>query len=116
MDLISREDLLLMMDRGDDFKLVNVLGDWAFKAKHIPGSINLSTPAKADELLVKDDNIVVHCAGGDCPSSKYAFMMLKKAGYQNVRRYAGGLADWEDAGMPLEGDMVEEETKASNVT
>ena len=56
--LISREDLVEKMDRGDDFKLVNVLGDWAFKAKHIPGSINLSTPARADELLVKDDDII----------------------------------------------------------
>ena len=111
MDLISREELIEKMERGDDFKLVNVLGDWAYKAKHIPGSINLSTPAKADELLSKDDDVIVHCAGGDCPSSKYAFVMLKKAGYEHVRRYAGGLTDWEAAGMPLEGDMVEEESR-----
>jgi hypothetical protein len=25
-----------------------------------------------------------------------------------VRRYAGGLLDWEDAGLPLEGSFVEQ--------
>jgi rhodanese-related sulfurtransferase len=27
-------------------------------------------------------------------------------GYKNVRRYAGGIVDWEEAGYPLEGDFV----------
>jgi rhodanese-related sulfurtransferase len=31
---------------------------------------------------------------------------LVQRGYGNVRRYAGGLLDWEDAGLPLEGDSV----------
>ena len=41
MNLISREELKEMLDRGDKFKLVNVLGEWAFEAKRIPGSINI---------------------------------------------------------------------------
>jgi rhodanese-related sulfurtransferase len=27
-------------------------------------------------------------------------------GYKNVRRYAGGIVDWEEAGYLLEGDFV----------
>jgi rhodanese-related sulfurtransferase len=27
-------------------------------------------------------------------------------GYKNVRRYAGGIEEWEDAGYPLEGNVV----------
>jgi rhodanese-related sulfurtransferase len=27
-------------------------------------------------------------------------------GYNKVRRYAGGIADWEQAGYPLEGNFV----------
>jgi hypothetical protein len=42
MNLISREELKEKLDRGDKFKLVNALGEWAFNAKHIPGSINIS--------------------------------------------------------------------------
>jgi rhodanese-related sulfurtransferase len=33
-------------------------------------------------------------------------MALREAGYQNVRRYSGGLSDWEEAGLPLEGDWA----------
>jgi rhodanese-related sulfurtransferase len=27
-------------------------------------------------------------------------------GYSKVRRYAGGIVDWEQAGYPMEGDFV----------
>ena len=33
MNLISREELKEKLDRGDKFKLVNALGEWAFEAK-----------------------------------------------------------------------------------
>jgi rhodanese-related sulfurtransferase len=32
---------------------------------------------------------------------------LSQIGYKNVRRYAGGLSDWEAAGLPLEGEAHE---------
>ena len=47
MDLISREELKEKLDREDDFKLVMVLGEWQFRAKHIPGSLNVATPEAA---------------------------------------------------------------------
>ena len=43
MNTISREELKAKIDRGDDFKLVMVLGAWEYEAKHIPGSINIFT-------------------------------------------------------------------------
>ena len=42
----------------------------------------------------------------DCIASSTAYSILTAQGYTNVRRYAGGLLDWEKAGFPLEGDMV----------
>ena len=44
MNLIGREELKEKLDRGDDFKLVMVLGDWHFQAMHIPTSININSP------------------------------------------------------------------------
>ena len=41
MNLISREELKEKLDRRDDFRLVMVLGDWAFRAKRIPGPSTL---------------------------------------------------------------------------
>lgn len=43
MKLISREELKQKLDRGDDFKLVMALGEWAYLAKHIPGSLHFNT-------------------------------------------------------------------------
>ena len=44
MELISREELKEKLDWKDDFKLAMVLGDWQFRAMHIPGSLNISAP------------------------------------------------------------------------
>ena len=101
MNLISREELKAKLDRGDDFKLVMTLGGWAFQAKHIPGSLNISDPKDHEKLLNLDDEIVVYCAGEECPASIAAYRILQSQGYSNVRRYAGGLADWEEAGYSL---------------
>lgn len=44
MESTSGKELKEKLDRGDDFKLVMVLGDWGFRAKHIPGSLNILAP------------------------------------------------------------------------
>ena len=103
MRLISREELKEKLDQGDDFKLVMTLGDWAFRARHIPGSINISRPEDADRLLNLDDEIVVYCSDVTCIASQAAYHILESKGFKNLRRYAGGLSDWEGAGFPLEG-------------
>ena len=77
------------------------LGEWAFKAGHIPGSLNVSRLEEAHRLLKPEDEIVVYCSDVQCIASQAAYKMLVSKGYQNVRRYAGGLADWSAAGYPL---------------
>jgi len=107
MRTIDREELRAKLDRGDNFKLVNALGEWAFRAKRIPGSLHFSTPEEAMRTLARDDDIVVYCSDVNCPASVAAYYTLEKAGYRNVSRYSGGLADWEQAGYPLEGEWME---------
>jgi len=107
MKLISREELNKKLNKGEDFKLVFVLGEWHYRAKHIPGSLHIDTPEKGIELLNRSDEIVVYCSNVRCAASIYAYHLLMRNGYKNVRRYAGGLEDWEDAGYPLEGEMVD---------
>ena len=111
MDLISRDELKSKLDAGDDFKLVMVLGEWAFRAKRIPGSLNVSDPTKATANLDPADEIVLYCSDENCAASKYAYHLLTTAGYTHVRRYAGGIAEWETTGMPLEGEWVEESSR-----
>ena len=104
--VISRDELKQMLDNHDDFKLVNALGEWAFRAKHIPGSLHFATPEEAMQALDKDDDIVVYCSDVNCPASVAAYHTLIRNGYHHVRRYSGGLSDWEQAGYPLEGEWV----------
>jgi rhodanese-related sulfurtransferase len=50
--------------------------------------------------------MVVYWSGVDRVASVAAYTMLTSRGYVNVRRYAGGLIEWEQAGYSLEGGMV----------
>jgi rhodanese-related sulfurtransferase len=104
---ISRDDLKRELDRGDNLKLIMALNRWAYEAKHIPGSLHFDTPDELYTAVKPDDEVVVYCSNVDCLSSVALYRDLVRRGYGNVRRYAGGLLDWEDAGLPLEGEFVE---------
>jgi rhodanese-related sulfurtransferase len=106
MNLISREELKEKLDRGDKFKLVNALGEWAFNAKHIPSSINISNIQDAKKILNVDDDIVIYCSNPVCIASIVGYQLLTCMGYSKIRRYSGGIAEWEESGYPLEGNFV----------
>ena len=104
---IGRDELKAKLDANDDFKLVMALNRWAYDAKRIPGSLHFDSPDQLYAALSPDDDIVVYCSQVDCLSSVALYRDLVRRGYKHVRRYAGGLLDWEDAGLPLEGSFVE---------
>ena len=103
---IGREELKEMMDTGENLKLIMALNRWAFEAKHIPGSLHFDTPDELYAAVHPDDEVVVYCSHVDCLSSVALYRDLVQRGYRNVRRYSGGLLDWEDAGLPLEGEFA----------
>ncbi len=41
-----------------------------------------------------------------CQASVYAYDQFKDAGVDNVRRYAGGIVDWSEAGYPIGGSRA----------
>ena len=106
MKEMTRDELKVKLDRGDAFNLVMTLGEFAFRGKHIPRSLNLHVP---EDLLAKLDpqqETVVYCSDRLCPSSIMAYHFLDGRGYQKLWRYSGGLSDWEQAGYPLEGELA----------
>ena len=107
MRLISAHALKEKLDRGDPLKLVNALGDWEYQAAHIPESLHFSTHEEALRALCRDDEIVVHCSNPSCMASVALYQLLERNGYRNLRRFAGGLQAWQEAGYLLEGTMVE---------
>ena len=104
---VSRHELQRLIQEGlPGFRLVMALNDWAFRAKHIPGSEHFNTPDELYSSLRREDEIVVYCTSDDCHASVALYHDLVDRGYEHVRRYAGGLTDWEAAGLPLEGAWV----------
>ena len=96
MKLITREELRRKLERGDEFKLVMTLSALAYRSKHIPSSWYFETIGEALAALDPTEEIVVYCADVHCAASIYAYHRLERAGYTRVRRYAGGVADWEE--------------------
>ena len=74
----------------------------AYSAKRIPTSLYFGTIKEALAALDPEEEIVVYCANVPCPASIRAYYLLQHVGYTQVRRYAGGIAEWEDAGYPLD--------------
>ena len=103
---ISRAELKAKLDRRENFKLIMALNRWAFEAKHIPGSLHFDSPDELYEAVRPADEVVVYCSNVDCLSSVALYRELVRRGYRNVRRYSGGLLEWEDAGLPLEGQYA----------
>jgi rhodanese-related sulfurtransferase len=107
MRTITREKLKKKLDGGGDFKLVNCLDEWQFRAKRIPGSILFESLQHALDTLDPKEEVIVYCSNCGCTASVLVYQRLSERGFLNLRHYAGGIADWEDAGYPLEGDRVE---------
>ncbi len=64
METITREQLEEKIDRGEDFVLVDTLGEEYYRQSHLPGAINLPLENidRAVEVLPnKEAEIVVYC-------------------------------------------------------
>lgn len=107
MNRITREELKDKIDRGEDFKLINCLDDWMFRAKRIPGSIRFQSLRHALETLDPKEEVIVYCSNFGCTASVLVYQQLVDQGFQNTWHYPGGIADWEDAGYPFEGDSTD---------
>ena len=79
-------------------ELWNVLTDEYFTGQLIPRSrrvpLDVVVKTAKTEGIARDAEIVVYCAGPECPQSHLAAEKLAAVGYTNVREYEGGLQAW----------------------
>jgi rhodanese-related sulfurtransferase len=60
---ITREELKEKMDRGDDFVLLEVLGEASYLQAHLPGAIRFQDTSLAPDLLPdRKAEIVAYCS------------------------------------------------------
>ena len=63
MKTITREELKAKMDRGDDFVLLEVLGEPSYRRAHLPGAIRFQDTDRAAEFMPdKSATIVAYCS------------------------------------------------------
>jgi polyisoprenoid-binding protein YceI len=93
--------------------LIHVLPEEHFERIHLPGAVNacmyeMTFLTRVAELVPDHGSaIIVYGAGGDSLDATTAAEKLTKAGYSNVSVYTGGITEWQQHGLPLEGTHAE---------
>ena len=59
MKTITREELKAKINRGDDFVLLEALGEASYRRGHLPGAIRLQDTSAAAEVIPDVDAFVV---------------------------------------------------------
>ena len=63
MKTINREELKKKMDRGDDFLLLEVLGEASYNQAHLPGAVRYKGRDQVENLAPdRDAEIVAYCS------------------------------------------------------
>jgi rhodanese-related sulfurtransferase len=85
-----------MLDRQDDFLLLDCRGDDEYQLVNIPGAVLIpmqQMPERIGELAAhKERPIVVHCHHGG--RSLRVTHWLRNQGFANVRNMTGGIDAW----------------------
>ena len=97
MESITAEELKTRLENDEKIKVIDVREEWEYEEFNIGAElIPLSTiPFKLDDLSeFKDEEVVVHCRSGK--RSATAQIILKAAGFANVRNLEGGVIAWKE--------------------
>ena len=92
---ITVNELKAMIDRGDDFLLVDVREPAEYEIVRIPGSVLIpkgDVPARLSELPL-DKPVILHCKTG--VRSAEALAVLKGAGFSSAKHVQGGVVAWQ---------------------
>jgi rhodanese-related sulfurtransferase len=88
-----------------DFVLLDVRGEAAYAAGHVPGALNLPHRLMSAERMAefpRNTLFVVYCAGPHCNGVHRAAVRLANLGYA-VKEMIGGVTGWLDEGLSLVG-------------
>ncbi|MBA2308309.1 MAG: rhodanese-like domain-containing protein [Pseudonocardiales bacterium] len=106
--LISRPDLAEAI-LADAVTVIDALPETYYATQHLPGALNLvedDVATMADRLLPdREAPIVVYCSNPSCGNSQAVASKLERLGYRSVRKYADGIQDWVQAGLPTESGL-----------
>lgn len=106
---VDTEKIKELLSSGKSVKFVDVRSKDSYEKEHIAGAISLpldEIEKKAEKILRKDDAIVVYCGSLECQASNKATEKLLSIGFfKSLAEYAGGIKDYKEARLPLEGSL-----------
>jgi len=104
--------------RRKDLIVLNVLPDDDFLKLHIRGSQNLPLfqnrglfAAEVEKKFGKDKYFITYSADITCAAGPNAAQALRNRGF-NAQDYPGGMKEWLEAGLPIEGIQVRQPVPA----
>jgi rhodanese-related sulfurtransferase len=93
MKEISVQELKEMIDKGEDFQLIDVREDFEYEVSNLGGTlIPLGGILIEADKISKDKPVVVQCRSGK--RSAAAIMQLEQLGYTNLYNLTGGILAW----------------------
>lgn len=101
---LTVKDVKTMLDRGDEFHLIDVREESEFAKGRLPGATHICKGIIERDIedAVPDHaaKIVLYCGGGF--RSALAADNLRKMGYADVASMDGGWRGWNERGYPTE--------------
>lgn len=101
---LGPHDLKRRIGDGDaDFILVDVRSEDGYQKERIPGAVSIPFEELSNRWkeIPKSKEAVVYCWNTHCLLAPRAALFLTKHGYR-VKHLLGGIADWKEAGFPVE--------------
>ncbi len=92
----SVSELKAMMDRGEDFQLIDVREPNEYEICNIKATLipMAEVPDHIDEIS-KDKTVVIHCRSG-ARSGRIIQYLEENYGYENLYNLKGGIMAWAD--------------------
>ncbi len=94
-------DEFKQLAQDDDVQVVDIRSASEFKSGHVKNAdhVFIGTIEENLDKISKDKTVAIHCQAGD--RSSIAYSLLVRHGFDNIRNYAGGMAEWKTAGNEI---------------
>ncbi|MBD1429129.1 MULTISPECIES: rhodanese-like domain-containing protein [Sphingobacterium] len=95
MKEVTVQELKDMMDRNEEFQLIDVREPFEYEVSNLNGlNIPLAGILIEAEKVSKDIPVIIQCRSGK--RSAQAVMLLEQQGYTNLANLQGGILAWRD--------------------
>ncbi len=112
---VTASELKILVERGENFVLVDVRDGDSFEKEHIPGSINIPVARlelDSPKIMGMDELVIVYSVGPLCGANAVGADKLVTIGYKHVMRFRGGIEEWKNSGYRVDGRGMADEPSA----